>query len=336
MLNKKENKVYTLVISILIIAELLLGILLGISGVYIFFSILLLTFAFLVGIFIINGYRKRIEKVADNLDKEEILTAEIYSEDEIGALATRLLEQLSKYEELYEKRLKEKEYLRDLIADMSHQIKTPVAALTIFNDVLLEAVEDDELTKILEQSESQLERITWLLKALLQLARIEAESVTFDKKEIELLEYLNGVASMVNARAMEKNIELIVSGDDCCVSVDPDWFQEALINVIKNAIDYSPSDSRVEISVSSTPIATKLIIKDYGKGIAAKDRINVFKRFYRASGGRVNPNSVGIGLALTKGIVEAMDGKIWIESVSVEDAKKGEQTYTAVNVMILR
>ena len=118
------------------------------------------------------------------------------------------------------------------------------------------------------------------------------------------------------------------------VRVDNEWFKEALINIIKNAIEYSPENNEIDIEINKTPMETRIYIKDYGVGIPESDRLNIFKRFYTVHSNQVNPNSVGLGLALSKSIIEGMNGRIWVESRYSTECKGDEKSYTRMVISL--
>ncbi len=331
MLINKESKLFTIVFFIVFIASIIFGYSINEGILYIIFQEVLIIIIYISGIYSLNKINKDIVNIRHFTEKTENCF-EKYDEGEIGKLAGSIESVRHKLEEAEQRQRREKEFLRDIISDISHQIKTPVSALTVFNDIMLDAIEDEKLRNILLQSELQLERITWLVEAMLKLARIEAESVVFEKKPVDINKLLISCANMLKIRADEKKIDFNINGQ-AMLSIDEEWTKEAIINIMKNAIDYGPAKSDIEITIKQTPISTKLIIKDYGNGIEEKDRLNIFKRFYRAATNEVNPNSVGIGLSLAKSIIEGQDGKIWVESRHISECIKDEQSYTSMVIM---
>ncbi|MBQ8923429.1 MAG: HAMP domain-containing histidine kinase [Lachnospiraceae bacterium] len=208
-----------------------------------------------------------------------------------------------------------------------------MASLTVCNDILINEVEEKHRTMI-EESGLQIERIKWLVLSMLQLARIEADAITFIKKEVSFKRVINSCTDMLSVKAREKNISFNICEEDKDIKVDEEWFKEALINILKNAIEYSPSDSRIDIDLKNTPLETRIYITDYGIGIPESERLNIFKRFYTIHSNKVNPNSVGIGLSLSKSIIEGIGGKIWAESRFKDECKGDERSYTRMVISI--
>jgi hypothetical protein len=262
---------------------------------------------------------------------------ERYREGEIGKLANSVAELYSMLVEAEQKQLREKEFMRDIISDISHQLKTPIATLTVYNDIFTDddgSMPQEQRQDMLRQSERQLERMKWLIQAMLQLARIEAESITFESESINAKALLESSGNMLKIKADEKQLKFVYECEEnVTFDGDAQWLQEALVNVIKNAVEYAPVGSSIVLGARQTPIATKLYVRDAGPGVEEKDRINIFKRFYRAGGNEINPNSVGIGLALSKSIVEGCGGRIMVESRHISECRHGEKSYTEMVMM---
>lgn len=214
-----------------------------------------------------------------------------------------------------DKELKEKEFLQDLIADISHQLKTPLATLTIYQDLLCNPnVSNEKKQDMLSVMGQQLSRMEWLILSLLKLARLESGAIEFIMNKQELLPTLQLAAQNVSMLSNAKNQSISISCDDRLIlNHDRDWLAEALTNILKNATEYAPKDSTIEVTVETTPVMTMIHIKDYGMGIEPEAQSKIFKRFYRAKSD-VNENSIGIGLSLSKGIVEGQGGDITVSS----------------------
>lgn len=242
--------------------------------------------------------------------------SEEFQEGLIGILYTSFYKMVEGLKESRNRELEEKIFLRDIISDISHQLKTPLASLMVFMDLLLEdKVKDPKKQKeILKEAENQLNRMEWMVLSMLKLARIEAGAIQFDIKKTKLDTVLFQAIEGIQYLVKKRNQKIILSCDeDVSLSCDGEWLTEAIINLLKNASDYSKEGKKISLEVESTNIYTRIYVKDEGCGIAQKDISNVFKRFYRVNQ-EVNPNSVGIGLSLTKSIIEGMDGSIHVQS----------------------
>lgn len=217
---------------------------------------------------------------------------------------------------------KEKAFLKNMISDISHQLKTPLSSLIIFNDLLLqdESMELETRLNFLEKTKSQLERIEWLTINLLKVARIEAGAIEFKKEKVLLKDTLDIALSTLSFNFGEQCIEL---GGDLGATFygDKDWTGEALINIIKNAMEHSKGN--IKIKIEDGPLFSSIIVKDNGDGIDTEYLPHIFERFYKVNS-QVKPDSIGIGLNLSKLIVESQEGTISVKS------KKGHGTEITV------
>ena len=249
-------------------------------------------------------------------DLDRIIGPEL-KEGSIGLLYDSFEKLVEMFRESRRREQLEKEYLKDVMSDISHQLKTPLASMDIFLDLLIndKVADSDEQKKILNEAENQVSRMEWMVLSMLKLARIEAGAVTFDVKETNLENVLDevsaGVKYLTHTRGQNLKIDC---PKDITVNADPEWLVEALLNIVKNASDYSNSDNKdIEIKVDHNKIFTRINITDHGMGMTEETMTHIFDRFYRA-GNEVNPNSVGIGLSLSKSIIEGMGGKLTVDS----------------------
>ena len=214
-----------------------------------------------------------------------------------------------------EKEQNERIFLQDLIADISHQLKTPLATLTIYQDLLSNPdISDSKRKEILSMMGDQLSRMEWLILSLLKLARLESGAIEFNIKKQPLLPTLQlatqNVSMLSNAKSQIINVKC---DTETLLNHDQDWLAECLTNILKNATEYAPEGSNIEVWTEQSPLTTMIHINDYGKGIDKESQSKIFKRFYRAKSD-VNANSIGIGLSLSKSIVEGQGGDIMVES----------------------
>lgn len=212
---------------------------------------------------------------------------------------------------------KEKTFLVNILSDISHQIKTPIASLIIYNDILLNRkVDEEKRINFLTNSRDQLYRIDWLVRSLLKLAKIDAKAIKFEKNVHDLNETcMDAVESLkVKAESSGINLEFLPQREKIMMNHDKKWLEEAIINIIKNAIEHTNIGGYVKVYTEKTSVFIKIIIKDNGEGIKKDEISHVFERFYKGKGNKKS-DSVGIGLSLSKSIVEAHNGIIEVKSV---------------------
>lgn len=211
--------------------------------------------------------------------------------------------------------LEEKEFLGQMLQDISHQLKTPLSTISIYNEMMLnENLPRQQQVQLLQNNDVQISRMNVLIQNLLKIAKIDARAISFDKEPANLVETIEEVlerlASMISDHHMSIDWDV---PEEVVVVHDKMWMQEALLNLLKNAIEHSKPGGKIMIQVRDTPIYTELVIQDFGEGIEAEELPHIFDRFYKASGSKKH-DSVGIGLALTKAIIEAHQALIKVES----------------------
>lgn len=272
---------------------------------------------------------KKVEEVSNAAEKvvEGDFTICLKEEGEgnFNILNHQFNQMANRLENSLDKLKKEKAFLKNMISDISHQLKTPLSSLIIFNDILLEdeSMELETRLNFLEKTKGQLERIEWLTINLLKVARIEAEAIEFKKEKVLLKDTLDIALSSLSFNLGEQCIEL--DGDlGATFYGDKDWTGEALINIIKNAREHTRGN--IKITIEDGPLLSSIIVKDNGDGIDAKHLPHIFERFYKVNS-QVKPDSIGIGLNLSKLIVESQEGTISVKS------KKGHGTEIAVTFL---
>ncbi len=208
---------------------------------------------------------------------------------------------------------KDKTALSNLIADISHQIKTPLTSLGVLADLLAEDPPEEDRHAFVERLRAQLGRIQWLVAALLKLARLDAGTAAFKSAPVDVRDLVRRAVEPLQIPIEIKKQRLEVHGEaDASFSGDLNWSAEALTNVIKNCVEHAPEGGRIEISYAANALYAEITVSDNGEGIASRDLPNIFNRFYR--GENAGENSVGIGLALAKAILTAQGGDISVRS----------------------
>lgn len=273
-----------------------------------------------------------IDRLNDMIDKAEEgeFKASDFSESEVSALESRFADFLDSSLASKANMAEEKDRIKTMISDISHQTKTPIANLLLYSELLSEGEElSPEGKESVEMIHSQTEKLRFLIDSLVKLSRLESGIVAIDAKKNSLKELLDSVVAELGVKASEKGLKLTGPSDDSSdveAVFDMKWTREALINIVDNAIKYTDSGS-VEISLSTTAVFARIDVKDSGIGISEEDSAKVFQRFYRSS--EVSQREgVGIGLYLAREIITDEGGYIKLSSV------KGEGTTFSIFVPI--
>ncbi len=207
----------------------------------------------------------------------------------------------------------EKALLADSLADISHQLKTPLTSLSVLNDLLAENPSEEKKALFLERMRAQLRRIEWLVSSLLKLSRLDAGAVIMKRDRIPVSNLVEKTLASLALPLEVKALTVHLEGDaGVSFAGDFEWSSEALINIIKNCIEHTPEKGSLEISFDGNPIYTAIKVADSGIGIAPEDLPHIFNRFYK--GKNAAPDQVGIGLAMARTIVEKQGGDITVKS----------------------
>ena len=259
---------------------------------------------------------KEKDDMTDSLKRIEEYKASELKEGSVGIFYDSFEKLVNMFQEGKRKEKSEKEYLRDVMSDISHQLKTPLASMDLFLDLIVnDKVDNEEERKmILGEATNQISRMEWMVLSMLKLARIEAGAITFEIDDVDVGAILSEVEGSVKYLTDTRNQKLIIDcPEDLTIKADGPWLTEAIINIVKNASDYSDEGKDIKIHVEKNSVFTRICISDQGMGMSEETMTHIFDRFYRASND-VNPNSVGIGLSLSKSIVEGMGGRITVDS----------------------
>lgn len=260
----------------------------------------------------INEITKYIEEINRGNYK---LNIEENTEDELSILKNELYKITIMLKEVAENSQKDKTTLKDSLSDISHQIKTPITSILIMLDNILsdENMPEDIKKDFIKDIKREIINIKFLVESILKLSKIDSNSIKFIKKEVSIKDIINESVKNVSMLSELKNIEIIVSGDDSIKTIcDLKWQVEAITNILKNCIEHSYENRKIYINYNQNNMYTELKIEDNGTGIDAKDLPHIFERFYK--GKNSSSDSVGIGLALSKSIIESNNGYIQVDS----------------------
>lgn len=260
----------------------------------------------------INEITKYIEEINRGNYR---LNIEENTEDELSILKNELYKITVMLKEVAENSQKDKTTLKDSLSDISHQIKTPITSILIMLDNILsdENMPEDIKKDFIKDIKREIINIKFLVESILKLSKIDSNSIKFIKKEVFIKDIINEAVKNVSMLSELKNIEIIVSGDDSIKTIcDLKWQVEAITNILKNCIEHSYENRKIYINYNQNNMYTELKIEDNGTGIDAKDLPHIFERFYK--GKNSSSDSVGIGLALSKSIIESNNGYIQVDS----------------------
>ncbi len=231
---------------------------------------------------------------------------------------TEQLERLGHaFETLKERLTWEKEKTKEIVTDISHQLKTPVAALKLSYELLQdESLTEQEKQEFLGRGKQEAHKLGHLIEALTNVSRLEADMIKLSPRKAGLKETLLRAVNGVYIKAEEKNIEIeMCEFEDMMVYHDPRWTAEAVLNVLDNAVKYSPEKTKIKIRAERFVSYVLIEVEDEGIGILKKDYPDIFKRFYRGTNPEVEQlEGAGVGLYLVRRILEGQGGSVRADS----------------------
>ena len=212
--------------------------------------------------------------------------------------------------------LREKEFLKNTISDISHQLKTPLAALNIYNGLLHEEdIEASSVKEFADLSEQELDRMETLVQSLLKITRLDAGSVTLEKGAENVADMLRDVELHFAYRAKQEHKELVLSGpEEVLLFCDRDWLTEAIDNIVKNALDHTESGDAVHITWKALPNAVQIAVKDNGCGIHPDLQDTVYDRILHTERMDPLPHGLGLGLSLCRCFAARQGGNLLLQS----------------------
>ena len=292
------------------------------------FGIFTLVLCFVFIIFYLLTMRNRYKcmtELSKNLNKvlhgDSHISFEQYTEGELGILQSELYKMTVRLREQQQSLQDDKVYLADSIADISHQIRTPLTSINLLVSLLSEQNISDERRFILTRELFVLlSRIDWLITTLLKISKLDAGTVQFKTENVSLEELICKSVSPVLVPMELREQEFSAKTDGVFIG-DLAWTSEALGNIIKNCMEHTPKGGKIEITASETALYSEIIISDNGSGIDKEDLPHIFERFYK--GKNSDDKSFGIGLALARMIVVAQNG-----TLKAENKKSGGAVFT--------
>lgn len=270
---------------------------------------------------IINNNKKKDKEINEVIKIIEEINNKNYSfkmkdinEEDLSLLKNEIYKTTIMLNEISEISKKDKKELEESLEDISHQLKTPLTSILIMIDTLLDDENMDQNTRedFLRNIKREVMNINFLVKSILKLSRLDTNTVKFISKKESVKEIINEAILNVSLLSDLKNVKIETNLSDSFITCDYKWQIEALTNFLKNSIEHSYENNKVLIESGENNAYVKITIKDFGTGIAKEDINHIFERFYK--GKDSDYDSIGIGLALSKSIIEKQNGKISVES----------------------
>lgn len=270
---------------------------------------------------IINNDKRKEKEINEVIKIIEEINNKNYSfkmkdinEEDLSLLKNEIYKTTIMLNEISEISKKDKKELEESLEDISHQLKTPLTSILIMIDTLLDDEDMDQNTRedFLRNMKREVMNINFLVKSILKLSRLDTNTVKFISKKESVKEIINEAILNVSLLSDLKNVKIETNLSDSFITCDYKWQIEALTNILKNSIEYSYENNKVLIESSENNAYVKITIKDFGSCIAKEDINHIFERFYK--GKDSDYDSIGIGLALSKSIIEKQNGKISVES----------------------
>lgn len=272
-----------------------------------------------LAIVIIGGYRYYIKQTMSKLNQiidcamQGNFEEEHFDESMLAALETKFAHYLASSSISAKKQQMEKDNIKSLIADISHQTKTPIANVLLYTQLLGE----EELTEnghfYVYELETQAKKLQTLIEALVKTSRLETGVIALNPVSSRIDTVICAAVSQIVPKADEKQIKLIVESSDTKAVFDSKWTEEAIVNLLDNAIKYTQNGGKITVSVSEYQMFASINVKDNGPGISEEEQSKVFRRFYRGVE-QQSKDGVGIGLYLVRQIAEGQGGYIRVQS----------------------
>ena len=313
-MNDKEIRIILIVSSVLTAM---------ISVICAFFSKICAVLCLALGIILIIVFtfvtKRRYKNLNDLNDYLSLVCKGIYdmniddnTEGELSILKNNLYKVITLLQSQNEYLKNDKLYLADSIADISHQLKTPLTSMMVMCELLENEENPDKRQEFVAVINNQLSKMKWLITNILKISKLDADATEFKREEVSISKVLDDSLKPFALTAELKNVAIQNGANDFVFNGDESWTVEAVSNIVKNCLEHTNDGGKIIISSDSTNLYNKLIISDNGCGIAEEDLPHIFERFYH--GKNSSKDSVGIGLALAKTVFEKENASVSVES----------------------
>lgn len=312
-----NNKDMKLIIAVGMAAAIIL------SGVCLLFSKICALICLLLGVFLTICFtlilHKRYVRLNELNDYLSLVCSGHYeldiadnAEGELSILKNNLYKVITILRTQNEMLRRDKFYLTDSLADISHQLKTPLTSMMVMTDLLRKEQSDDKRAEFISVIENQLDKMKWLITNLLKLSKLDAGTIEFRRETFSSKKLMTEAVMPFQISLELKGISFENNVDEFSIFGDKAWIAEAVQNIIKNCIEHTDKNGKITVSSKTTGIFDEITISDNGDGISKADLPHIFERFYRSRNS--SKDSVGIGLALAKTVIEKEGGTITAQS----------------------
>lgn len=313
-MNDKEIRIVLIVSSVLTVV---------LSIICAFFSKICAVLCFALGIILIMIFaavtKRRYKNLNELNDYLSLVCKGIYdmniddnTEGELSILKNNLYKVITLLQSQNEYLKNDKLYLADSIADISHQLKTPLTSMMMMCELLENEENPDKRQEFVAVINNQLSKMKWLITNILKISKLDADATEFKREEVSISKVLDNSLKPFVLTAELKNIAIQNGANDFVFNGDENWTVEAVSNIVKNCLEHTNDGGKIIIASDSTNLYNKLTISDNGCGIAEEDLPHIFERFYH--GKNSSKDSVGIGLALAKTVFEKENASVSVES----------------------
>lgn len=290
-------------------------------------AIVLVVCAILNGVHLANTYRRyqKIRELSSDIDcilhEDTHISFEKYEEGELAILESEVQKMVVRLREQQSQLLADKKYLADSIADISHQIRTPLTSINLLVSFLSEPdITEEKRQKTIRELYELLSRIDWLITTLLKISKLDAGTIQLKKETISMKNMIQESIEPLLIPIELRGQELQIEAQGQFVG-DMNWTSEAIGNIVKNCMEHTPEGGILRVQANENTLYQEIIIEDTGCGIAPEDLPHIFERFYK--GKNSSDKSFGVGLALARGIINTQNG-----TVKVENKKEGGAKFT--------
>lgn len=313
-MNDKEIRIVLIVSSVLTVV---------LSIICAFFSKICAVLCLALGIILIMIFavvtKRRYKNLNDLNDYLSLVCKGIYdmniddnTEGELSILKNNLYKVITLLQSQNEYLKNDKLYLADSIADISHQLKTPLTSMMVMCELLENEENPDKRQEFVAVINNQLSKMKWLITNILKISKLDADATEFKREEVSISKVLDDSLKPFVLTAELKNIAIQNGAKDFVFNGDESWTVEAVSNIVKNCLEHTNDGGKIIVASDSTNLYNKLTISDNGCGIAEEDLPHIFERFYH--GKNSSKESVGIGLALAKTVFEKENASVSVES----------------------